>query len=127
MLYACSILYKTKLPFIVAFNKVDVMPHDFLVEWMQDITSLILLRRPRSSDLWLLRLSCMFAFFRETEIGVEIEVEAPLLPQSIGKGCLLVSALGCADGLGSSDACARTLVRFGLAQARWHRDLCWRL
>mmetsp|Transcript_62011 Transcript_62011/g.181217 ORF Transcript_62011/g.181217 Transcript_62011/m.181217 type:complete len:348 (+) Transcript_62011:104-1147(+) len=36
MLYACSILYKTKLPFIIAFNKVDVMPHDFLQEWMQD-------------------------------------------------------------------------------------------
>eukprot|EP00929_Paragymnodinium_shiwhaense_P006714 TRINITY_DN110688_c0_g1_i1.p1 TRINITY_DN110688_c0_g1~~TRINITY_DN110688_c0_g1_i1.p1 ORF type:complete len:366 (+),score=67.10 TRINITY_DN110688_c0_g1_i1:186-1283(+) len=36
MLYACSILYKTKLPFIVAFNKIDVMPHGFLEEWMQD-------------------------------------------------------------------------------------------
>lgn len=36
MLYACSILYKTKLPFIVAFNKIDVMPHSFLTEWMQD-------------------------------------------------------------------------------------------
>jgi len=36
MLYACSILYKTKLPFIVAFNKIDVMPHTFLVEWMED-------------------------------------------------------------------------------------------
>lgn len=36
MLYACSILYKTKLPFVVAFNKIDVMPHDFLVEWMED-------------------------------------------------------------------------------------------
>jgi len=36
MLYACSILYKTKLPFIISFNKVDVMPHDFLLEWMQD-------------------------------------------------------------------------------------------
>lgn len=36
MLYACSILYKTKLPFIVAFNKIDVMPHEFLEEWMQD-------------------------------------------------------------------------------------------
>mmetsp|Transcript_11155 Transcript_11155/g.24959 ORF Transcript_11155/g.24959 Transcript_11155/m.24959 type:complete len:362 (+) Transcript_11155:3-1088(+) len=36
MMYACSILYKTKLPFIVAFNKVDVMPHDFLKEWMED-------------------------------------------------------------------------------------------
>jgi len=40
MLYACSILYKTKLPFIVAFNKVDVMPHDFLCEWMQDFEKL---------------------------------------------------------------------------------------
>mmetsp|Transcript_61002 Transcript_61002/g.137626 ORF Transcript_61002/g.137626 Transcript_61002/m.137626 type:complete len:346 (-) Transcript_61002:32-1069(-) len=36
MLYACSILYKTKLPFIITFNKVDVMPHTFLTEWMQD-------------------------------------------------------------------------------------------
>lgn len=36
MLYACSILYKTKLPFIVAFNKIDVTPHNFLQEWMQD-------------------------------------------------------------------------------------------
>jgi len=40
MLYACSILYKTKLPFIVLFNKVDVMPHSFLVEWMQDFEKL---------------------------------------------------------------------------------------
>merc|ERR1719453_682589 len=38
MLYACSILYKTKLPFVVAFNKVDVMPPDFLEQWMQDYT-----------------------------------------------------------------------------------------
>ncbi|KAJ1908302.1 GPN-loop GTPase 1 [Tieghemiomyces parasiticus] len=36
MLYACSILYKTKLPFILVFNKTDVTPHDFAVEWMSD-------------------------------------------------------------------------------------------
>ncbi|KAI0033605.1 XPA-binding protein 1 [Vararia minispora EC-137] len=36
MLYACSILYKTKLPFIVVFNKTDVEPHGFALEWMQD-------------------------------------------------------------------------------------------
>ncbi|KIJ67362.1 hypothetical protein HYDPIDRAFT_108082 [Hydnomerulius pinastri MD-312] len=36
MLYACSILYKTKLPFILVFNKTDVEPHDFALEWMQD-------------------------------------------------------------------------------------------
>merc|ERR1711972_421524 len=40
MLYACSILYKTKLPFIIAFNKVDVMPHSFLQEWMTDFEKL---------------------------------------------------------------------------------------
>ncbi|XP_059483519.1 GPN-loop GTPase 1 [Neocloeon triangulifer] len=36
MLYACSILYKTKLPFIVALNKIDVVDHQFAVEWMSD-------------------------------------------------------------------------------------------
>ncbi|KAG8892622.1 hypothetical protein FRB99_002581 [Tulasnella sp. 403] len=36
MLYACSILYKTKLPFILVFNKTDVQKHDFAVEWMHD-------------------------------------------------------------------------------------------
>ena len=36
MLYACSILYKTRLPFVFAFNKVDVCPHDFAVKWMDD-------------------------------------------------------------------------------------------
>ena len=36
MLYACSILYKTRLPFIIAFNKVDVCSHRFAVDWMED-------------------------------------------------------------------------------------------
>ncbi|XP_049834516.1 GPN-loop GTPase 1 [Schistocerca gregaria] len=36
MLYACSILYKTKLPFIVAMNKVDIVEHSYAVEWMKD-------------------------------------------------------------------------------------------
>lgn len=36
MLYACSILYKTKLPFVIAMNKVDVVDHQFAVQWMQD-------------------------------------------------------------------------------------------
>ncbi|KAF8907029.1 hypothetical protein CPB84DRAFT_1769308 [Gymnopilus junonius] len=36
MLYACSILYKTKLPFILVFNKTDVQPHNFALEWMND-------------------------------------------------------------------------------------------
>ncbi|KAG9462774.1 hypothetical protein GDO78_023167 [Eleutherodactylus coqui] len=36
MLYACSIMYKTKLPFIVVMNKTDIIDHSFAVEWMQD-------------------------------------------------------------------------------------------
>lgn len=36
MLYACSILYKTKLPMIIVFNKTDVRNADFAKEWMTD-------------------------------------------------------------------------------------------
>ncbi|XP_062211036.1 GPN-loop GTPase QQT2-like [Phragmites australis] len=36
MLYACSILYKTRLPLVLTFNKVDVAKHEFAIEWMQD-------------------------------------------------------------------------------------------
>lgn len=31
-----SILYKTRLPFILVFNKTDVQKHDFALEWMDD-------------------------------------------------------------------------------------------
>lgn len=36
MLYACSILYKTRLPLVLAFNKIDVAQHRFALEWMED-------------------------------------------------------------------------------------------
>ncbi|KAG0484849.1 hypothetical protein HPP92_008928 [Vanilla planifolia] len=36
MLYACSILYKTRLPMVLAFNKIDVAKHEFALEWMED-------------------------------------------------------------------------------------------
>ncbi|OAY81736.1 GPN-loop GTPase 1 [Ananas comosus] len=36
MLYACSILYKTRLPMVLTFNKVDVAKHEFALEWMED-------------------------------------------------------------------------------------------
>lgn len=39
MLYACSILYKTKLPFILVFNKTDVQSHHFALQWMRDFES----------------------------------------------------------------------------------------
>ncbi|GAA5892591.1 hypothetical protein JCM6882_005654 [Rhodosporidiobolus microsporus] len=36
MLYACSILYKTRLPFLLVFNKTDAQDHHFALEWMRD-------------------------------------------------------------------------------------------
>jgi GPN-loop GTPase len=36
MLYACSMLYRTKLPLVVCFNKTDVVSHQFCLEWMRD-------------------------------------------------------------------------------------------
>ena len=36
MLYACSVMYKTRLPLILVFNKCDVVSHDIAVEWMED-------------------------------------------------------------------------------------------
>jgi len=39
MLYACSILYKTKLPFVVSFNKTDVIPCGFVQTWLKDYRS----------------------------------------------------------------------------------------
>lgn len=36
MLYACSILYKTKLPFVVALNKSDVVDAKYAKDWMED-------------------------------------------------------------------------------------------
>uniref|UniRef100_A0A182J789 GPN-loop GTPase n=1 Tax=Anopheles atroparvus TaxID=41427 RepID=A0A182J789_ANOAO len=36
MLYACSILYKSRLPFVIVMNKIDVQECDFAVQWMQD-------------------------------------------------------------------------------------------
>ncbi|KAA0176576.1 hypothetical protein FNF27_01857 [Cafeteria roenbergensis] len=36
MLYACSILYKTRLPIVVVLNKTDVAKADDLVGWMRD-------------------------------------------------------------------------------------------
>jgi GTPase SAR1 family protein len=36
MLYACSILYKTKLPLIVVLNKTDLQNEQFIIDWMTD-------------------------------------------------------------------------------------------
>ena len=36
MLYACSVLFKSRLPLICAFNKIDAVPCEFAIEWMND-------------------------------------------------------------------------------------------
>merc|ERR1712224_966396 len=33
---ACSILYKTRLPLVLTFNKSDVLTHEFAISWIQD-------------------------------------------------------------------------------------------
>lgn len=37
MLQAVSVAYRSKLPVLLAFNKVDATRHEFALEWMQDI------------------------------------------------------------------------------------------
>jgi len=29
-------MYKTKLPFLLCFNKIDITSHEFAVEWMRN-------------------------------------------------------------------------------------------
>ncbi|ODA77273.1 hypothetical protein RJ55_06900 [Drechmeria coniospora] len=51
MLYACSILYKTKLPMILVFNKTDVKDAAFAKEWMTDFEAFqAALQRDEESD-----------------------------------------------------------------------------
>lgn len=40
MLYACSVLYKSKLPLICVFNKTDVTPFAFAQDWMSISSSI---------------------------------------------------------------------------------------
>ena len=40
MLYALSIMYKMKLPLIIAFNKLDLAKENKVIEWMQNYQSL---------------------------------------------------------------------------------------
>ncbi|KAL7575776.1 hypothetical protein ACA910_003106 [Epithemia clementina (nom. ined.)] len=39
MLYACSMLFRTRLPLVICFNKTDVVSHDFCIDWMRDYES----------------------------------------------------------------------------------------
>jgi hypothetical protein len=39
MLYACSVLYKSRLPLVCVFNKIDTVPYQFAKEWMENFES----------------------------------------------------------------------------------------
>jgi GTPase SAR1 family protein len=49
MTYACSIMYKTKLPFVLVFNKTDVLPCDFAKEWMSEFDVFLEALKPEES------------------------------------------------------------------------------
>jgi hypothetical protein len=50
-----SIMYRTKLPMVLVFNKTDVLSHDFALEWRQDFEVFeVNISRPSSSVLVLL-------------------------------------------------------------------------
>jgi len=49
LLIIISILYKTKLPFILVFNKIDVISHDFAVKWMTDYEAFEIALREETS------------------------------------------------------------------------------
>ena len=36
MLYACSMYYRARIPLVICFNKIDVVSHEFAMEWMRD-------------------------------------------------------------------------------------------
>ncbi|CAN0180804.1 unnamed protein product [Pylaiella littoralis] len=40
MLYACSVLYKSRLPLVLALNKSDILSPKFALEWMSDFEKL---------------------------------------------------------------------------------------
>ena len=39
MLYACSMLYRARLPMVIVLNKIDIVGCDFVKEWMEDYES----------------------------------------------------------------------------------------
>jgi ribosome biogenesis GTPase A len=39
MMYALSILYKSKTPLLIVFNKTDILDHSFAAKWMTDFAA----------------------------------------------------------------------------------------
>eukprot|EP00455_Lapot_gusevi_P001352 TRINITY_DN10554_c0_g1_i1.p1 TRINITY_DN10554_c0_g1~~TRINITY_DN10554_c0_g1_i1.p1 ORF type:complete len:379 (+),score=71.43 TRINITY_DN10554_c0_g1_i1:60-1139(+) len=61
MMYACSIMYKTKLPLIIAFNKTDIMSHEFALNWIRDFDSFEVALNQEKSYMSTLTRSMSFA------------------------------------------------------------------
>jgi len=40
IMYALSIMYKTRLPLLLCFNKIDVKDHSFALKWLSDFDNL---------------------------------------------------------------------------------------
>eukprot|EP00922_Rhytidocystis_sp_ex-Travisia-forbesii_P006127 GHVS01008872.1.p1 GENE.GHVS01008872.1~~GHVS01008872.1.p1 ORF type:complete len:314 (+),score=46.38 GHVS01008872.1:37-942(+) len=61
MMYSCSVMYKTKLPFIICFNKIDVVSHQQCIEWMDDTTAFQEAIKKDESYMASLSFSCALA------------------------------------------------------------------
>ena len=76
MMYACSILYKTRLPMVIAFNKIDVVPCDFAMDWMHDSDAFQEALQSEQSDSYMSNLTHSMAMVMDefyntlTAVGV---------------------------------------------------------
>lgn len=87
-----SILYKTKLPFILVFNKTDVQKHDFAVKWMTDFEAFQKVVVDPSDSIpskWAYRAAPhMIRPFRRTVQGTRIQAETEI-PTTWIVSCIL--------------------------------------
>lgn len=102
MLYACSILYKTKLPFILVFNKTDVISPEPMLEWMRDFEAF---QRALASDshrdadgeapymnsLMNSMSLVLEEFYKELKVGCQVQVLLIILVYTfLGCSCVLI-------------------------------------
>ena len=68
MLYALSIMYKMKLPLLIAFNKADIAKNSKVTEWMDDYESLqaVLKKKDDYMSTFSSSLSLLLAEFYKT-------------------------------------------------------------
>jgi len=79
MLQCLSMVYKTKLPVIVAFNKIDITSHEFANSWLRDIETFHAALGGASSyaaELAISLVSTIYEFYSElTTIGISAATE----------------------------------------------------